>query len=126
MYQVSNSAALLRGHRRLLSRAPSAPRVRRIVLLLGLTSLFAVSSSEMVVTILPLYLVYVGGFTPLAFGVIDGIYNGAAALVGLASGFVGDRFPRHQEVPPAGYGLSAVCKLLLATVGTALSAIGAT
>ena len=82
--------------------------VPRTVFLLGLTSLFTDISSEMVVTILPLYLVYVGGFTPLAFGVIDGIYNGAAALVGLASGFVGDRFRRHKEVATAGYGLSAV------------------
>ena len=127
MYQVSNSTALLRAHRRLLVRERTGgAAVPRTVFLLGLTSLFTDISSEMVVTILPLYLVYVGGFTPLAFGVIDGIYNGAAALVGLASGFVGDRFRRHKEVATAGYGLSAVCKLLLATVGTALSAIGAT
>ena len=127
MYQVSNSTALLRAHRRLLVRERTGgAAVPRTVFLLGLTSLFTDISSEMVVTILPLYLVYVGGFTPLAFGVIDGISNGAAALVGLASGFVGDRFRRHKEVATAGYGLSAVCKLLLATVGTALSAIGAT
>ena len=127
MYQVSNSTALLRAHRRLLVRERTGgAAVPRTVFLLGLTSLFTDISSEMVVTILPLYLVYVGGFTPLAFGVIDGIYNGAAALVGLASGFIGDRFRRHKEVATAGYGLSAVCKLLLATVGTALSAIGAT
>ena len=43
----------------------------------------------------------------------------------LASGFIGDRWRRHKEVATAGYGLSAVCKLLLAIVGTALSAIGA-
>jgi MFS family permease len=126
VYQVSNSATLLRAHRRLLVRERSSPVVPRTVVLLGLTSLFTDISSEMVVTVLPLYLVFVGGFTPLAFGVIDGLYNGAAALVGLASGFVGDRWRRHKEVATIGYGLSAVCKLLLATVGTALSAIGAT
>jgi MFS family permease len=125
VYQVSNSTALLRAHRRLAVRERSGPRVARTVVLLGLTSLFTDISSEMVVTVLPLYLVYVGGFTPLAFGVIDGLYNGAAALVGLASGFIGDRWRRHKEVATTGYGLSAVCKLLLATVGTALSAIGA-
>src|SRR6478609_5176126 len=126
MYTVSNSTALLRARRRILSSDAAQPRVARTVLLLGMTSLFTDISSEMVVTILPLYLIAVGGFSPLAFGVIDGIYNGAAALVGLASGFIGDRFRRHKEVATAGYGLSAVCKLLLATVGTALSAIGAT
>src|SRR3954453_14275433 len=110
MYQVSDSAALLRGHRHLLSRAPARTRVRRTVVLLGLTSLFTDISSEMVVTVLPLYLVYIGGFSPLAFGVIDGIYQGATAIAGLASGMLGDRFRRHRDVAAAGYGISAVCK----------------
>jgi MFS family permease len=125
MYGVSTSTAVLRGHRRLLSRERDAPRVPRTVVLLGLTSLFTDISSEMVAAVLPLYLVYIGGFTPLAFGIVDGIYNGATALVGLVSGFVGDRWRRHKEVAATGYGLSALCKLLLAAVGTSLSAIGA-
>lgn len=94
-------------------------------MLLGLTSLFTDIAAEMVVTVLPLYLVYVGQFSPVAFGFVDGIQRGAAALVGLASGFVGDRFKRHKEVATVGYGLSAVVKLGLATAGTALSAISA-
>ena len=125
MYQVSDSTAVFEGHRRAFSRGHSAPRVSRNVVLLGLTSLFTDISAEMVVTVMPLYLVYVGGFSPLALGVIDGIYNGAVAIVGLASGFIGDRWRRHKEVAATGYGLSALCKLLLMTVGTAVSAIGA-
>ena len=98
VYQVSNSTALLRAHRRLLVRERTGgAAVPRTVFLLGLTSLFTDISSEMVVTILPLYLVYVGGFTPLAFGVIDGIYNGAAALVGL-----GQRLRRRPLPAPQG------------------------
>jgi MFS family permease len=125
MYQVSDSSSLLRARRRLLSRDRTQPAVSRTVVLLGLTSLFTDISSEMVVTVLPLYLVAVGGFSPLAFGVIDGIYNGATALVRLASGFIGDRWQRHKEVAATGYGISAFCKLALALVGTAVSAIGA-
>ncbi len=125
MYQVSNAAALLRGHRRLLSRDDSGPRVNRTVVLLGLTSLFTDIAAEMVVTVLPLYLVYVGQFSPIAFGFVDGLQRGGAALVGLASGFIGDRFRRHKDVATAGYGLSAVVKLGLATAGTAFSTIGA-
>lgn len=125
MYQVSDSAALLRGHRNLISRAPGNTRVKRTVLMLGMTSLFTDISSEMVVTVLPLYLIYVGGFTPLAVGLIDGLYQGATALVSLASGYVGDRWRRHKDVATTGYGLSAVCKLLLALAGTAMSAITA-
>jgi MFS family permease len=125
VYQVSNASSVLRAHRRLLGRESSGPRVSRTVVLLGLTSLFTDISSEMVVTVLPLYLVYVGQFSPVAFGFVDGIQRGAAALVGLASGFAGDRFRRHKEVAGIGYGLSAIVKLGLATAGTALSAISA-
>jgi MFS family permease len=125
MYQVSDSTALLRAHRRLLSRAPASPRVARTVVLLGLTSLVTDISSEMVATVLPLYLIAIGGFTPLAYGVIDGLYQGATALVGLASGFIGDRFRRHKDVAASGYGLSAASKILLATAGTAVSGVGA-
>jgi MFS family permease len=125
MYQVSNAASLLGGHRRLIARDHAHTRVSRTVVLLGLTSLFTDISSEMVVAVLPLYLVYVGGFSPFAFGIVDGIYNGATALVGLAGGYAGDRSRRHKEVAAVGYGLSALCKLLLATVGTAVTAIGA-
>jgi MFS family permease len=125
VYQVSDASSVLRAHRRLLASRAAGSRVSRTVLLLGLTSLFTDISSEMVVTVLPLYLVYVGHFSPVAFGFVDGIQRGAAALVGLASGFAGDRFRRHKEVAATGYGLSAVVKLALATAGTALSAISA-
>ena len=126
MYQVSDSTAVLRAHRTLLARGKTAgARIPRTVVLLGLTSLFTDISSEMVVAVLPLYLVYIGGFSPLAFGLIDGLYNGATAFVGLAAGFIGDRWRRHKEVAITGYGLSAICKIGLAAVGTALSAIGA-
>ena len=125
MYQVSDASSVLRAHRRLLASSAAGPRVSRSVLLLGLTRLFTDISSEMVATVLPLYLVYVGQFSPVAFGFVDGLQRGAAALVGLASGFAGDRFRRHKEVAATGYGLSAVVKLGLATAGTALSTIGA-
>lgn len=125
MYQVSDSTAVLRGSRRLLSRGRAGATVNRTVVLLGLTSLLTDISSEMVTTVLPLYLVFIGGFSPLAFGLIDGIYNGATAIVRLASGYAGDRWRRHKEVAVSGYGLSALCKLGLLTVGTAVSAIGA-
>lgn len=125
MYEVSNSASLLQGHRRLLGRRSEGASVSRTVVLLGLCSMFTDISSEMITTVLPLYLVFIGGFSPLAFGFIDGIQQGAAALVRLASGFVGDRWRRHKEVAATGYGVSSLCKLALAIAGTAVSTIGA-
>ncbi len=95
------------------------PRVGRNVLLLGLTSFFTDISSEMVTTVLPLYLVYSLGFTPLQFGLIDGLQQGAAALVRVAGGFAADRSRRHKEVASVGYGLSAVSRIGLLAAGSA-------
>lgn len=120
MYQVERSSTVVAGHRSLLS----GERVPRTVVLLGLTSLFTDISSEMVATILPLYLVVSAGFSPLQYGVVDGIYGGATALVRLGGGFVGDRFRRHKEVAAVGYGISAFCKPFFLLL-TSLPAIGA-
>jgi MFS family permease len=125
MYQVQDSSALVAGHRALLRGRATERRVPRTVVLLGLTSLLTDVSSEMVAAVLPLYLVYAAGFTPLQLGIVDGLYRGAAALAALASGFAADRRGRHKEVASLGYGVSAVCKLALVAVGGAVGAIGA-
>src|SRR5688500_501123 len=78
MYSVQNSSALVGAGRGLLRRRTRAHAVSRTVLLLGMVSLLTDISSEMVAAVLPLYLVYTLGFTPLAFGVIDGVYQGAS------------------------------------------------
>jgi MFS family permease len=123
MYQVQDSTALVKGHRALLKRGRARVRVSRTVLFLGGTSLFTDISSEMVATILPLYLVYTQGLSPVQYGVVDGLYQGASALVRIASGFLADRFRRYKEIAAAGYGLSAVCKLGLLAVGSTWTAI---
>ena len=125
MYNVQDSSALVAGHRALLRPRTAERRVPRTVVLLGLTSLLTDISSEMVAAVLPLYLVYAAGLSPLALGVVDGLYRGAAAIAALASGFAADRRRRHKEVASLGYGLSAICKLGLVAAGGAVGAIGA-
>lgn len=125
MYQVQDSSALVAGHRALLRERATERRIPRTVVLLGLTSLLTDVSSEMVAAVLPLYLVYAAGFTPLQLGIVDGLYRGAAAFAALASGFAADRRKRHKEVASLGYGLSAACKLALVAAGGAVGAIGA-
>ena len=123
MYNVQDSNALVAGHRALLRPRAAGLRVPRTVVLLGLTSLLTDISSEAVAAVLPLYLVYAAGFSPLALGVIDGLYRGAAAITALASGFWADRRKRHKEVATLGYGLSAVTKLGLVAAGGAVAPI---
>ena len=84
---------------------------------LGFTSFFTDVSAEMVSSILPLYFVIYLGFSPLQFGVLDGIYQGAAvASLSLAAGIAADRWRRQKEVAIGGYGFSAVSKLGLLAV----------
>jgi MFS family permease len=123
MYQVEASKALLKP--RLWARRPARLRVPRNVILLGTVSLLTDVSSEMVATILPLYLVFSLGASPLALGAIDGTYRGAAALVQVASGFASDRWRRHKEVAATGYGLSALGKIALVAAGNTIGGIGA-
>ena len=125
MYQIENTQPLLRGGWRGVLQRSNWPRVSRNVFLLGLTSLFTDISSEMVATILPLYLVYSLGLSPLQFGAIDGLYNGATAVVRLASGVIGDRSRRHKEVAAVGYGISAVSRIAFLAAGSSLGALSA-
>lgn len=103
------------------------PRVSRNVVNLGLTSLFTDISSEMVSTILPLYLVFFLKFTPIQFGMLDGLYQGGASLIRVLGGAAADRSQRHKEVAAIGYALSAISKvgLLLGSSGGPLTIAGA-
>src|SRR5262245_33924238 len=98
--------------------ADQAAKVSPVVWKLGWTSFLTDISSEMVNSALPIYLVLHLHLSPLQYGAIDGVYNGlAVVLVSLIGGLIADRSRRHKEVALMGYGLSAVCKLLLLTAG---------
>ena len=125
LYQVDGTAELLKRRRWLLRRGSRWPRVSRNVVLLGLTSMLTDISAEMVATILPLYLVFSLGLSPLQFGVADGAYQGVTAFVRIGGGLVADRWRRYKEVAAFGYGVSAVCKLALLAVGSAWTALTA-
>jgi len=86
-------------------------RIDPNVTMLGLTSMFTDLASEMVTSILPLYLTLTFGFSLVQFGAFDGLYQGMAALTGLWAALFADRRRRYKEVAVAGYGLSAVSRL---------------
>jgi MFS family permease len=107
------------------SRRSRTVRVGGTVVALGAVSLLTDVSSEMVSGVLPVYLTLTLGLTPLAFGVLDGLYQGVSVLVRLGAGFAADRSNRPKATAVVGYALSAVCKvgLLLATGATAIGAV---
>ena len=92
---------------------------------LGVVSLLTDISSESVAAILPLYITGVLGLSTLAFGVVDGLYQGVSALVRIAGGYVSDRSDQPKWVAFTGYALSAAARvgLLLTTGFASLTAI---
>jgi MFS family permease len=118
VYQIENSGDLIKSLTKLRAGRASWPHVSRTVLLLGLTSFFTDISSEMVSSILPLYMILTLRMAPMEFGIIDGLYQGTASLVRVAGGYIADRWCRYKEVAVAGYALSAVCKLGVLLAGS--------
>ncbi|MFD3807042.1 MFS transporter [Streptomyces sp. NPDC058619] len=100
------------------SRTGPVRAVPGTVFALGLVSLVTDVSAEMVTAVLPLYLVAGLGMSPLAFGALDGLQQGATALLRLLGARVADRTRRRKLVAGAGYALSAACKAALLTVTT--------
>ncbi|WP_233513863.1 MFS transporter [Micromonospora craterilacus] len=100
-------------------------RVSTTVVLLGVVSLLTDVSSEMVASILPLYLTAVVGLSPIAYGFLDGIYQGVSAFVRLAGGYAGDRGGQPKWVAVLGYGTSALSRIALlpATGFAAITAV---
>jgi MFS family permease len=114
VYQVESSSDLLKSRSKFV-----LANVSRTVLLLGLTSLLTDVSAEMVSSTFALYVLFTLHLAPVQFGLLDGLYQGASALVKLASGLLADRWGRQRDVAAAGYGLSALSKLGLIVLGGA-------
>ncbi|MEV4537610.1 MFS transporter [Asanoa sp. NPDC049518] len=94
------------------------------VLALGTVSLVTDVSAEMVTAVLPLYLVLGLHLSPVAYGVVDGVYTGATALLRIVGGYVADRVRARKALAGFGYALSAVAKLGLLAAGRSLAGIG--
>jgi MFS family permease len=107
------------------NRGTVARRVSTTVVLLGVVSLLTDVSSEMVASVLPLYLTAIVGLSPVAYGFVDGVYQGVSALVRMAGGYAGDRGRRPKWVATIGYGVSALSRLamLSATGFMAITAV---
>ena len=79
-------------------RSGRRTRVAPVVIALGMVSLLTDVSSEMVAAVLPLYLTTQVGLGYLAYGFVDGLYQGVSAVVRIAGGYAGDRGGRPKWV----------------------------
>lgn len=99
-------------------------RVAPVVVTLGFVSLLTDISSESVSAILPIYLTTVLGLSAVAYGFVDGLYQGVSALVRIAAGVASDRSDHPKWVAFLGYGLSCVARVFLLFAGGAAAISG--
>jgi MFS family permease len=88
------------------------------VIALGLTSLFTDVSTEMLVPVMPLFITATLGASVASLGLIEGIAECTASGLRLVAGRLSDRIGRRKPFLVAGYGLSGVCKTLMAFAAT--------
>ncbi|MGE3311319.1 MAG: MFS transporter [Limisphaerales bacterium] len=77
---------------------------------LGFVSMFMDISSEMIHSLLPVYLVSVLGVSVTTVGVIEGIAEATAAITKVFSGAISDHFGSRKLLAVLGYGLAAITK----------------
>ena len=88
------------------------------VVTLGVVSLFADMSTEMIYPLIPLFLVNVLGATFIDVGLIEGVAESTASILKIASGYLSDRFGKRKPLVYTGYGIAAFAKPLLAFATT--------
>lgn len=79
---------------------------------LGFGSLFMDMSSELVHSLLPVFMSTVLGASMLTIGAVEGIAEATAMIVKVFSGAISDRLGRRKPLLIAGYGLAALSKPL--------------
>jgi len=79
---------------------------------LGFVSLFMDISSELIHSLLPLFMVTTLGASMLTVGIVEGIAEASAAVMKVFSGLISDRLRRRKPLVLLGYGLAALSKPL--------------
>lgn len=83
------------------------------IFFMGLVSFFTDVSSEMIFTLLPLFLSNILGVAPVVIGLIEGVAESTASLVKLVSGWLSDKLGKRKALAITGYGLSTLVKPLM-------------
>jgi MFS family permease len=95
------------------------------VFFLGLVSFFTDVSSEMIFTLVPLFLTNVLGISTTLVGLVGGISDSSDALFRLISGRISDKIGKRKFLTTLGYGLATAVKpfMLLANGWAAVTGI---
>lgn len=90
----------------------------RSIWALGFVSLLADISSEMIHSLLPVFLVSALGASMLSVGIIEGVAEATTLVTKLFSGALSDYFGKRKPLTVIGYGLAAITKPLFPLAGS--------
>ena len=102
-----------------MTPAASPSRLPAGIWALGIVSLLMDVSSELIHSLLPVFMVTTLGISVLAVGLIEGFAEASALIVKVFSGVLSDYMGRRKPLAVLGYGLAAVSKPLFALASTA-------
>jgi len=89
----------------------------RSTIIIGIVSLFADISTEVMYPLLPAFVTDVLRAPVTALGLIEGVAQGASSVVSGISGYLSDKLGRPVAVAFTGYALTAVCKPIIGAAG---------
>ena len=95
----------------------STPRIPAAIWMLGLVSMLMDISSEMIHSLLPMFMAGTLGLSALTIGIIEGLAESTALIVKVFSGALSDWLGRRKGLALVGYGLGAFTKPLFALAG---------
>ncbi|MDR3513314.1 MAG: MFS transporter [Caulobacteraceae bacterium] len=99
--------------------------VPRAVWALGFVSMFMDVSSEMIHSLLPVFLVSSLGASTVLVGLIEGISETTVAITKVFSGWLSDRLGRRKLLAVIGYGLAAATKPVFPLAASPMQVLGA-
>jgi MFS family permease len=91
-------------------KVSAVSRLPASVWTLGMVSLLMDTSSELIHSLLPLFLVTTLGASTFAVGIIEGVAEATAMITKLFSGYLSDYVRRRKPLVVLGYGLAALTK----------------
>src|SRR3990167_8216390 len=89
-------------------------KIPRGVWMLGFVSLFMDVSSEMIHSLLPVFMVSGLGASMIFVGIVEGVAEATALIVKVFSGTLSDYLGRRKGLTVLGYGLGAISKPVFA------------
>jgi MFS family permease len=93
-----------------VSRTKTFHTLPRSIWALGFVSLFMDVSSELVHSLLPVFMATVLGASMVTIGIVEGVAEAAAAITKVFSGWISDALGKRKLLAVLGYGLAAFTK----------------